>query len=357
MTADSTYCIGILGSGQLGRMIAIAAAQLGLDTHVYAPDAAASPAAAVAGRWTEAAYDDMAALDAFAASVNVVTSEFENVPAEVMTRLAMHCPASPGEAALRVAQHRVAEKTMASDLGIDTPRFWPVTSAADLETGLRELAGAGILKTCRLGYDGKGQHRVNGSEAADSLYADFGSDDAILEEHIDFAFEISCLVARSQTGDICHFPVSRNQHENGILARTTAPADIAPELAQAAQTATAALADRLDLFGLLAVEFFVTPDGGLLFNEMAPRPHNSFHWTIEGCASSQFTQLARVLAGLGFGDTRAYGSWQMDNLLGQHMPQVPELLTAAGVHLHLYGKPEARTDRKMGHATRRVRAD
>ena len=357
MTADSTFCIGILGSGQLGRMIAIAAAQLGLDTHVYAPDAAASPAAAVAGRCTEAAYDDMAALDAFAASVNVVTSEFENVPAEVMRRLAMHCPASPGEVALRVAQHRVAEKTMASDLGIDTPRFWTVTSAAQLQTGLSELAGAGILKTCRLGYDGKGQQRVDGNEAADSLFADFGSDDAILEEHIDFAFEISSLVARSQAGDVCHFPVSRNQHENGILARTTAPADIAPELTQAAQIATAALADRLDLFGLLAVEFFVTADGGLLFNEMAPRPHNSFHWTIEGCASSQFTQLARILAGLGFGDTRAYGSWQMDNLLGQHMPQVPELLTTNGIHLHLYGKPKARTDRKMGHATRRVRAD
>ena len=354
MTTGTVGCIGILGSGQLGRMIAIAAAQLGLDTHIYAPDAAASPAAAVAGRWTEAAYDDLAALDAFAASVDVVTSEFENIPADVMARLATHGPASPGEAALRVAQHRVTEKDMASKLGIDTPRFWPVTSAAQLSAALTDLAGHGILKTCRLGYDGKGQQRVDSSGNAETLFADFGSDDAILEERIDFDFEISCLVARTQQGRMSHFPVSQNHHENGILARTLAPADIAPVLAQTAQTATAALADELDLFGLLAVEFFVTGDGRLLFNEMAPRPHNSFHWTIEGCASSQFTQLVRTLAGLGFGDTQAYGQWQMDNLLGQHMSQIPGLLATDGVHLHIYGKPEARTDRKMGHATRRL---
>ena len=307
--------IGILGSGQLGRMIVIAASQLGLRTHVYAPDANNSPAGDLAHERTQASYDDHVALALFAGNVGAVTSEFENVPASTMTFLAQHCVASPGQAALHTAQHRIREKSLARDLGIKTPRFWHITDSADMTKAMTELGGDGILKTCQLGYDGKGQHRVNGSEAADSLFADFGSDDAILEEHIDFAFEISCLVARSQAGDICHFPVSQNQHENGILARTTAPADIAPQLAQAAQTATAALADRLDLFGLLAVEFFVTPDGGLLFNEMAPRPHNSFHWTIEGCASSQFTQLARVLAGLGFGDTRAYGSWQMDNLL------------------------------------------
>ena len=347
-------CIGILGSGQLGRMLAIAAAQLGLDTHIYAPDAAASPAAAVASRWTEAAYDDLAALNDFAASVDVVTSEFENVPAGVMEQITAHCPASPGEAALRTAQHRVAEKTLAARLGISTPRFWPVTSAAGLHSALAELGGDSILKTCRLGYDGKGQRRVASGEDASEIFGSFGSDDAILEEKIDFAFEISCLVARTQDGRIAHFPVSQNSHENGILARTVAPANIPSSLADQAQQATAAIADEVTLFGVLAVEFFVTGDGMLLFNEMAPRPHNSFHWTIEGCASSQFTQLARVLAGLGCGDTSAYGRWQMDNLLGQHMQQVPDLLASDGVHLHLYGKPDARTNRKMGHATRQL---
>ena len=350
----TSRCIGILGSGQLGRMLAIAAAQLGIDTHIYAPDAAASPAASVASRWTEAAYDDLAALNDFVASVDVVTSEFENVPAEVMQQISAHYPASPGEAALRTAQHRVAEKTLAVRLGIGTPRFWPVTSATGLDGALTELGGDGILKTCRLGYDGKGQRRVASGDDASAIFDSFGSDDAILEEKIDFAFEISCLVARAPDGSIAHFPVSQNTHENGILARTVAPATIPSSLAEKAQQATAALADEVGLFGVLAVEFFVTSDDRLLFNEMAPRPHNSFHWTIEGCASSQFTQLARVLAGLGFGDTSAYGRWQMDNLLGQHMQQVPDLLASNGVHLHLYGKPDAHTNRKMGHATRQL---
>ena len=171
---------------------------------------------------------------------------------------------------------------------------------------------------------------------------------------IGFDGEISALLARDPAGNICHFPTSQNRHENGILARSVAPAPVAPVLAEAAQTAAESLADAVDLVGLLAVEFFIDTDGRLLFNEMAPRPHNSFHWTIEGCATSQFTQLARVLAGMGFGDTSAYGRWQMDNLLGQHMVDVPSILASEGANLHLYGKPEARTDRKMGHVTRRL---
>jgi 5-(carboxyamino)imidazole ribonucleotide synthase len=181
-----------------------------------------------------------------------------------------------------------------------------------------------------------------------------GSDDAILEEMIAFDGEISALLARDAQGNMVHFPVSQNRHENGILARTVAPAPVIPAIEEAAQSATAALAEAVDLVGLLAVEFFIAADGRLLFNEMAPRPHNSFHWTIEGCATSQFTQLARVLTGLGFGDTTPYGRWQMDNLLGQHLDRVPGLLADAGNHLHLYGKPEARQDRKMGHVSRRL---
>ena len=219
---------------------------------------------------------------------------------------------------------------------------------------MQMLDGPAMLKTCRLGYDGKGQRRITPGDDLAAAFTELASDDVILEEMIAFDSEISALLARDANGAMCHFPVTLNNHRNGILATSVAPAPVSASLAEAAQTAAAALAGAVDLVGLLAVEFFVDADGGLLFNEMAPRPHNSFHWTIEGCATSQFTQLARVLAGMGFGATTSYGSWQMENLLGQDMARVPSLLASAGAHLHLYGKPEARTDRKMGHVTSRL---
>ncbi|MEC8712687.1 MAG: 5-(carboxyamino)imidazole ribonucleotide synthase [Pseudomonadota bacterium] len=346
--------IGILGGGQLGRMLAIAAAQLGLQTHIFAPDAETSPAGQVAAVTTTADYDDVAALSRFAASVDAVTSEFENVPATTMEVIGATCLASPGVKALRVAQHRIAEKSLAAELGIPTPRFWQVRNRDELTAAMTALGGPAILKTCRLGYDGKGQRRVTPGDDLAAAFAELNSDDVILEEMIAFDSEISALLARDADGAICHFPVTRNLHRNGILATSLAPAPLAGKLATQAQTAAASLADAVNLVGLLAVEFFIDAEGGLLFNEMAPRPHNSFHWTIEGCATSQFTQLARVLAGMGFGATTSYGSWQMENLLGQDMGRVPSLLASDGVHLHLYGKPEARTDRKMGHVTSRL---
>jgi len=347
-------CIGILGGGQLGRMLAIAAAQLGLQTHVFAPDADTSPAGQVATLTTKASYHDDAALRRFAASVDAVTSEFENVPATTMEVIGATCLASPGAAALRAAQHRITEKTLAAELGIPTPRYWQIRTDEDLTVAMEKLNGRAILKTCQLGYDGKGQRRLQPGDDLAAARAELGSDDAILEEMIAFDGEVSALLARNANGAICHFPVTQNRHENGILATSVAPAPIVPTLATAAQTAAAALANAVDLVGLLAVEFFVDSEGQLLFNEMAPRPHNSFHWTIEGCATSQFTQLARVLAGMGFGATSGYGRWQMENILGQDMDRVPMLLETDGAHLHLYGKPEARTDRKMGHVTRRL---
>ena len=354
ITFPHTACIGILGGGQLGRMLAIAAAQLGLQTHVFAPDAATSPAGQVATLATTADYDDVTALRHFAASVDAVTSEFENVPAATMEVIGASCLASPGAAALRAAQHRIAEKSLAAELGIATPRFWHIRNDEDLASAMQMLDGPAILKTCRLGYDGKGQRRITPGDDLAAAFTELASDDVILEEMIAFDSEISALLARDANGAMCHFPVTLNNHRNGILATSVAPAPVSASLAEAAQTAAAALAGAVDLVGLLAVEFFVDADGGLLFNEMAPRPHNSFHWTIEGCATSQFTQLARVLAGMGFGATTSYGSWQMENLLGQDMARVPSLLASAGAHLHLYGKPEARTDRKMGHVTRRL---
>jgi len=346
--------IGILGSGQLGRMLAIAAAQLGLKAHIYAPDAATSPAGDVAHKTTTAAYDDRAALEQFAGDVDVVTSEFENVPAEVMAILSAKCPTSPGQAALHTAQHRIREKTLARSLGIATPQFWPIGNAGDLKAAMRGHGLPGILKTCTLGYDGKGQVRVKPSDDLDAAFASLGSDDAILEEMVDFAAEASFLVARNQAGEISHFPASLNHHRNGILAQSAAPAPLHDEIIEEGQQAAARLAESLELFGLLALEAFVTVDGRLLFNEIAPRPHNSFHWTIEGCATSQFTQLARLLAGMPFGATHSYGQWQMDNLLGEDMWKLPDLLLSAGTHVHLYGKAEAKQGRKMGHMTRRI---
>ena len=346
--------IGILGSGQLGRMLVIAASQLGLRTHVYAPDANNSPAGDIAHDRTEAAYDDLAALAGFASAIDAVTSEFENVPASTMATLAKTCLASPGEAALHTAQHRIREKTLARDLGIDTPRFWSVTDTASLAAAMADLNADAILKTCQLGYDGKGQVRISPGDDLDAAFAALGTADAILEEMVPFRAEASFLIARTADGTTSSFPASLNSHKDGILATSIGPADLPQPVVAAGQAAVKQLAEALDLVGLLALETFITADDRLLFNEIAPRPHNSFHWTIEGCASSQFTQLIRAVAGLPLGSTACYGRWQMDNLLGEDMPRLAALSAAPGLHLHLYGKKDAKTGRKMGHTNRQI---
>jgi 5-(carboxyamino)imidazole ribonucleotide synthase len=347
--------IGILGSGQLGRMLVIAASQLGFRTHVYAPDAKDSPAGDIAHNFTEAAYDDLDALAVFASQIDAVTSEFENVPASTMTFLAKHCLASPGEAALHTAQHRIREKTLARDLGIETPAFWHITTAADLADAMAELNGDGVLKTCQLGYDGKGQIRLRQGDNLDAAFAALGTDDAILEEMVAFTAEASFLVARAADTSISLFPASLNDHKNGILATSVAPANLPDAIVAAGQNAVRKLAEALNVTGLLALETFITKDNRLLFNEIAPRPHNSFHWTIEGCASSQFTQLIRAVAGMPLGSTKCYGQWQMDNLLGEDMTRLDALAKTEGLHLHLYGKAEAKTGRKMGHTNRQIK--
>ena len=346
--------IGILGSGQLGRMIVIAASQLGLRTHVYAPDASNSPAGDIAHERTEASYDNHAALALFASNVVAVTSEFENVPASTMTFLAQHCVASPGQAALHTAQHRIREKSLARDLGIKTPRFWHIADSADLKTAMTELGGDGILKTCQLGYDGKGQMRVSVNDDLAAAFASLQTNDAILEEMIPFQAEASFLVARAIDGSLSSFPASLNEHKDGILARSWAPAALPNAIINEGKAAVSALAEALDLVGLLALETFVTKDSRLLFNEIAPRPHNSFHWSIEGCETSQFTQLIRAVAGWPLGGTRCYGTWQMDNLLGEDMGNIEALAKKAGVHIHLYGKADAKISRKMGHTNQQI---
>jgi 5-(carboxyamino)imidazole ribonucleotide synthase len=237
-------------------------------------------------------------------------------------------------------------------LGIATPQFWPIASVNDLKAAMRGHGLPGIMKTCTLGYDGKGQVRIKPGDDMDAAFDSLGTDDAILEEMVDFAAEASFLVARNATGEISHFPASLNHHRNGILAQSAAPAPLHDDIITEGMNAVEKMAEALELFGLLALEAFVTVDGKLLFNEIAPRPHNSFHWTIEGCATSQFAQLARLLAGMPFGATHVYGNWQMDNLLGEDMWKLPELFASAGTHVHLYGKADAKTGRKMGHTNR-----
>ena len=346
--------IGILGSGQLGRMIVIAASQLGLRTHVYAPDANNSPAGDIAHERTEASYDDHAALAIFAGNVGAVTSEFENVPASTMTFLAQHCVASPGQAALHTAQHRIRENSLARDLGIKTPRFWHINDSNDLIKAMAELGGDGILKTCRFGYDGKGQVLLSENDDLEAEFASLNTNDAILEEMISFQAEASFLVARAIDGSLSSFPASLNEHKNGILTRSLAPAALPDAVINEGNAAVSALAEALDLVGLLALETFVTEDSRLLFNEIAPRPHNSFHWSIEGCETSQFTQLIRAVAGLPLGTTNCYGTWQMDNLLGEDMDSFEMLANKAGLHVHLYGKAEAKNGRKMGHTNQQI---
>ncbi len=346
--------IGILGSGQLGRMLTVASSQLGLRTHIFAPDAKDSPAGEIAHYTTTADYDDKIALTSFAKSVDVVTSEFENVPASVMNFLSDHCPVSPGYLALHTAQHRIREKTLAQELGIATPRFWPINTLSELKSTMRDYMLPCILKKCTLGYDGKGQVSIKPGDNLDAAFESLGTKDAILEERVNFTAEASFLIARNAQGDISHYPGTLNNHNKGILAKSTAPAPLSDEIIAEGRNAVERLAESLELFGLLALETFITLEGKLLFNEIAPRPHNSFHWSIEGCATSQFTQLARLLSGMPFGATHTYGTWQMDNLIGEDMAKLPEILLSSGIHVHIYGKNEIKTGRKMGHTNRLI---
>lgn len=347
---SETAMIGILGGGQLGRMTIEAASALGYRCHVFAPMGDA-PATDIASMVTRADYDDTAALATFAQSVSAVVCEFENVPVAAMDMLAEQVPVCPGSKALGIAQHRLKEKNMAQSIGIATPRFVAVSDQATLRQGLMSFEH-GILKTCRMGYDGKGQMRLSTDSLSDDSYAQMGSDDLILEELVDFTAEASFLVARDQHGHMITWPASLNQHRNGILHISEAPAqpDILPtDLEKEGLEAVKAIAEHLDLIGVLAVEMFITSTGTLLFNEIAPRPHNSFHWTIEGTETSQFAQLIRIAAGLPLGSTKAHARWRMTNILGEDMPELDAAFTRSGVYVHRYGKAEARTGRKMAH--------
>ncbi len=347
--------IGILGGGQLGRMLALAAAPLGYRVHVFC-DEADCPAAQVSDRLTFASFDDLAALERFARTVDVVTYEFENVPVAAVHAIAPIVPVHPGARALEVAQDRAAEKRFVESLGGRPAPWRPVDSAADLEAAVAALGLPAILKTRRMGYDGKGQRRIDHAREAEAARHALGGRGLILEAFVPFTSEFSILVARGADGAHACYPPVENIHEGGILRRSVAPAPgLDPGHVAAARALVDRLVDVLGYVGVIACEFFATP-AGALFNEMAPRVHNSGHWTIEGAGCSQFAQHVRAIAGLALGDTGLRGQgFEMVNLLGSEAGAAHALLAAEPrAWLHLYGKAEAAAGRKMGHVTREL---
>lgn len=341
--------IGILGGGQLGRMLAMSAAQLGYRCHIYAPEDE-SVAAEVSADHTQAAWDDASAMAAFAEACDVVTYEFENVP--VAPLKAIEAKIAPGLAALEVAQDRIAEKTFVSELGGQPAPFASVKSREELSAAIGTIGTPGILKTCRDGYDGKGQWRVNSAEdaAAIALPADTP---LVYEGFVQFEAEFSVILVRAADGEIRYWDSAENTHEGGILSLSELP----PHPAIVAQIATARalaakIAEKLSYVGVLTCEFFATSDGPV-FNEMASRVHNSGHWTIEGATTSQFENHIRAVCRVPLGDTSTTGSAiTMRNLIGDDVDQAEAILSDPANHLHLYGKSVAREGRKMGHVTR-----
>lgn len=343
--------IGILGGGQLGRMTALAAAELGYRCHIYSPDADA-PAKEVAAFATTASYDDVAAAHAFAAAIDVATFEFENVPDATLAAIAEHVPVRPNVDCLHVSQDRAREKAFVNGLGIGTAPWAPVTTAAELAAAGGTTGFPAVLKTARFGYDGKGQVRVADAGALAAAWREIGEADAILEGFVDFEREISVIAARGIAGATAIYVPVDNVHRDHILHTTTAPSTVAAPVAAEAQRIAEKIAVALDLVGLVAVEMFVTRDGGLLVNEIAPRPHNSGHWTQDACAVSQFEQFVRAVCGLPLGDPERHSDAAMTNLIGAEVDDWPALAAERGACLHLYGKTESRPGRKMGHVTR-----
>ena len=353
MSLPTGSTIGIIGGGQLGRMLAMAAARLGYRTLVLEPQQDC-PAAQVANRQIVAAYDDATALAELAAASAVVTYEFENVPVAAARRLSDAVAVYPPARALEVAQDRVTEKQFLNGIGIATADFRPVDSDADLAAALKAFDGSGILKTRRLGYDGKGQRVFRNMEAggyAGTCEA-MGNVPLILEAFVPFTREVSIIAARGADGGIVAYDPAENVHRHGILHTSTVPAAIAPRTAEAAREAAARILAALDYIGVIGVEFFVLADGSLLANEIAPRVHNSGHWTEAACAVSQFEQHVRAIAGLPLADASRHSNCVMENLIGDDVLRVPGLLAEPDLVLHLYGKAEARPGRKMGHFTR-----
>jgi 5-(carboxyamino)imidazole ribonucleotide synthase len=342
--------IGIIGGGQLGRMTALAAARLGYRCHIFCPEAD-SPAGQVA-QTTVASYDDERALARFADAVDVVTFEFENIPAESVRVLSQHVSVRPNWRVLETAQDRLIEKPFFNSIDVATAPWLAVYDFAGLMHAVGELGRPSVLKTARFGYDGKGQIKIDPATDLEVAWTEMNGAPAILESFVDFEREVSVLVARGCDGKAICFDVVENRHRNHILDQTIAPAPISPQLAASAEKIALRTAEALELVGLLAVELFVTRSGRLLANEMAPRPHNSGHWTMDACITDQFEQLVRAVCGLPLGSPERHSDAVMVNLIGDEADQWLKILHEPEARLHLYGKSEARAGRKMGHVTR-----
>jgi len=347
--------IGVLGNGQLGRMLAFAARRMGYRIHAFGPETN-SPAGQVADRETVAAYDDLDAVRAFAKSVDAVTFEFENVSAEAANAAAQFAPVRPGPHVLHIAQNRAREKNFLQGRGLPVAPFAVVGSLAELHEAIVAIGCPCVLKTAGFGYDGKGQTKINKPSESDAAWNALGGGEAVLEAFVDFELEISVIIARGTDGAFAHFGVIENAHENHILDMSVAPALVPPFVARRAVEVAREIADALEIVGVLCVEMFVTTGEEVIVNEIAPRPHNSGHLTIEACQTSQFEQQLRAVCNLPLGGTDFHQSAAMTNLLGDLWlpaapPNFPALLAQPGVHLHLYGKAAPRPGRKMGHVT------
>ena len=344
--------LGIMGGGQLGRMLALAARRLGYAVHVYAPGGR-SPAGQVADVEVTAGYDDEEAVRRFASGVDVLTFEFENVPADTVRWAAEHCEVRPGAQALAIAQNRIREKTFLSDGGFPVAPWAEVTSSADLSAAAARLGYPAVLKTAESGYDGKGQRRLGSPD--DLVAADLPPFPGVLEAWVPFVMEISVVLARGADGSIAVFPVGENIHHHHILDATLVPARLDPAVARRAEKLASAVAARLDFTGVLAVEMFVLANGSLLVNEIAPRPHNSGHFTLDACVTDQFEQQLRAVCGLPLGSPELLRPCAMANLLGdlwsRGEPAWAAVAAFGDVKIHLYGKDRAVPGRKMGHLT------
>jgi len=348
MSLPPGAAIGIIGGGQLGRMLALAALQLGFRVHVLAPPEADNVAFAAAHVAVAAPYEDGAAMRAFASAVDVVTYEFENVPVSALDPVTV--PVRPGRMALAASQDRAAEKAFLAACGLPVARNVAVSGPEDLDR-VRAAIPHGILKTRRFGYDGKGQTRIGPGTSSAAAFAEIGEAPAILEETVDFVAETSVVLVRSGCGEVAAYPSATNTHEDGILRRTAFPAPLAPESEQTARDLAARVAEALDYVGVLAVEFFVTDDPRrpLIANEMAPRVHNTGHWTQDGAVTCQFENHIRAIAGWPLGAADRTADVTMVNLLGEEAGTLPEHLHNRAARAHLYGKTAARPGRKMGH--------
>lgn len=342
--------IGILGGGQLGRMLSVAASRLGFKTHIFEPGAN-PPAGHVADRVTTAAYEDLAALRAFAESVDVITYEFENVPTASLDALEALRPIRPNRRTLAISQDRMSEKDFLNQIGLKTAPYARVTDAASLDAAIAAIGLPAILKTTRLGYDGKGQARIMAPEDATAALNAMNGAESVLEGFVDFRFEASVIAARGLDGSVACYDPGENVHRNGILHTTTVPARLSAVQRTDAVLLAANILNALDYVGVMGVELFVT-DRGLIVNEIAPRVHNSGHWTQQGCAVDQFEQHIRAVAGWPLGDGSRFADVEMENLIGDDVLRVPQFATEKNCSIHLYGKAEVKPGRKMGHVNR-----